>query len=88
MMEVKLTILNDEGLHARPAAMLVKKASSFESDIKIKANGKEANAKSLMSVMTLGLKKDAELVFLIEGSDAESAATGLSELVNNKFDLH
>ena len=86
-MEKIITILNEEGLHARPAAVLVKKASSFRSDIVLKVDDKEVNAKSLMSVMTLGLKKDAQIQVVANGDDAEKALNELSELAQNKFGL-
>lgn len=80
-MEKIVTILNEEGLHARPAGILVKAASAFESNIEINS----VNAKSIMSVMSLGLTKDAEVTLKAEGTDAEEALNALSELVNNKF---
>ena len=86
-MEATLTILNNEGLHARPAAILVKKASSFSGNIQIKTDGKEANAKSLMSVMSLGLKKDAQMTIVADGDQASEAIEQITELVNNKFGL-
>ena len=86
-MEKDVTILNEEGLHARPAAVLVKKASSFSSDIQIKTADKKVNAKSLMSVMTLGLKKDAQLTIIANGEDAEVAINEMSKLVEDKFGL-
>ena len=86
-MEKIITILNEEGLHARPAAVLVKKASSFRSDIVLKVDDKEVNAKSLMSVMTLGLKKDAQIQVVANGDDAEKALNELSGLAQNKFGL-
>ena len=86
-MEKIITVLNEEGLHARPAAVLVKKASSFTSDILLKVGDKEVNAKSLMSVMTLGLKKEAQIQVIAKGDDAEKALNELSELAQNKFGL-
>ena len=86
-MEKTLKILNEEGLHARPAAVLVKKASSFQSDIKLKTADKEVNAKSLMSDMTLGLKKDAEVQIIADGDDAQKVIDEISDLVQTKFGL-
>ena len=86
-MEKTITILNEEGLHARPAAVLVKTASSFNSDIVLKTADKEVNAKSLMSVMTLGLKKGAVVEVIANGEDAEKALTEISDLATNKFGL-
>ena len=87
-METTLTIKNDEGLHARPAAMLVKTATGFKSDIQLKSESKQANAKSLMSVMSLGLKKDASFTVIASGEDESEAVAQITDLVNNKFNLY
>ncbi|MDK2918141.1 MAG: phosphocarrier protein HPr [Candidatus Petromonas sp.] len=84
-MEKTVKILNESGLHARPAALLVKTASQFKSDIKIEFNGIAANAKSIMNVMSMGLKKDDEIKLVIEGPDAEEAMKALVELIESKF---
>jgi phosphocarrier protein HPr len=84
-MERTITILNEEGLHARPAGIFVKAANGFSSDIEIDYNGNKVNAKSIMSLMTLGLSKDAQAVLSADGADAEVALNHLESLVNNKF---
>ncbi len=87
-METKVTILNDEGLHARPAAALVQQANNFQADINVSFDGKEVSAKSIMALMSLGLTKDAEITITAQGSDADLAISTLSKLVNNKFELN
>lgn len=84
-MEVLLKIKNNEGLHARPAGILAKKAAEFQSNIQILANGQAKSAKSIMALMSLSLKKDQEFKLIIDGPDAEAASAALSELVNNEF---
>jgi phosphocarrier protein len=76
-MELKATIIDPVGLHARPASTLVNAIAKFESDIIIKtAEGKEANAKSIMTVMSLGIANGDEITFSATGSDeAEAIAT-------------
>jgi phosphocarrier protein HPr len=86
-MEIKTRILNDEGLHARPAGILVKAANGFQSKIDLSYNGKTVNGKSLLSIMSLGLTKDAEFAIKAEGSDAERAVEALKLLVENKFQV-
>ncbi len=86
-MQIEVTIKNEEGLHARPAASFVKTANEFESDINIIANGNEVNAKSIMSLMGLGLTKDSVITITANGSDEQNAIDRLSTLVNNKFEL-
>jgi phosphocarrier protein HPr len=84
-MELLLKIKNAEGLHARPAGILAKKAAEFQSNIQISAGGQVKSAKSIMALMSLGLKKDQEFKLIIDGPDADHASRTLSELVNNEF---
>ena len=84
-MELQLRIKNNEGLHARPAGVLAKKAAEFQSNIQILAGGQLKNAKSIMALMSLGLKKDQEFKLIIDGPDAESASAALNALVENEF---
>ena len=87
-MERTLKMMNDEGLHARPAAILVKEANAFSSNVEVVVNGNATNAKSIMGLMALGLKKDNEFTIRAEGTDAQAAIETLTTLVNNKFNLH
>ena len=82
-----IKVLNEEGLHARPAGILVKMANTFTSDIELSVGGDTANAKSIMSIMGLGLTKDSMVKITANGSDAEAAILELSSLFNNKFNL-
>jgi phosphocarrier protein len=84
-MELLLKIKNAEGLHARPAGILAKKAAEFQSNIQISVGGQVKSAKSIMALMSLGLKKDQEFKLIIDGPDADNASRTLSELVNNEF---
>ena len=65
------------GLHARPAGQLATFAKRFSSDIRVKANGKEADGKRLLSLMSLGATHGTELCFCITGDDEEHAQTAL-----------
>ncbi|OIM73395.1 HPr family phosphocarrier protein, partial [Oenococcus oeni] len=60
MVSKEFTITADSGLHARPATMLVQKASEFDSKLTLKYDGKEVNLKSIMGVMSLGAGKGAK----------------------------
>ncbi|MBU6155120.1 MAG: HPr family phosphocarrier protein [Bdellovibrionales bacterium] len=84
-MELLLKIKNAEGLHARPAGILAKKAAEFQSNIQISVGGQVKSAKSIMALMSLGLKKDQEFKLIIDGPDADNASRTLTELVNNEF---
>ncbi|PLS82101.1 MAG: HPr family phosphocarrier protein [Actinobacteria bacterium] len=82
MIEKETVVGPEAGLHARPAAVFVKKAKEFDSDIKVVKDGREANAKSTLKVMTLGAKKDDKILIRAEGEDAEAAVDALVELIS------
>lgn len=86
-MEITKKILNEEGLHARPAGVLAKAVGGFQSKIEVVFNGRAVNAKSSMSLMTLGLTKDSEFVLRADGPDAAQALEQLAKLVDNKFQV-
>ena len=85
--ERRVTVINELGLHARPAAEFVKLASRFESEIRLVKDGDAVNGKSIMGVMTLAAECGAELTLRADGSDAEAAVTALEELVANEFGI-
>lgn len=72
-MEIKIKIIDPIGLHARPASIVVQQASKFKSNIKLIANGKEANLKSIMSIMALGVKTNTEITIIADGNDEKEA---------------
>ena len=79
MKEFTYVITDPEGIHARPAGMLVKTAAGFKSDIKIEKDGKAVNAKTIFGVMGLGVKKDMEIKMTIDGEDEDQAAEVLQK---------
>lgn len=85
MIKKKVTIINDAGLHARPAAALVKLASKFKSDFYIHMYGYQVNGKSILGVMTLAAEKGAELEIQLEGPDEKKAADAIIELIDSGF---
>jgi len=85
MIRKRVTIQNKSGLHARPAAHLVKIAGRFNSDIKILKDGLEVNAKSILGVMMLAAETGSELEFVVDGEDEQDALNALEELVEKKF---
>ena len=84
-MELNLQIRNEAGLHARPAAMFAQKANSFKSSITIIKDGKNANAKSIIGIMGLGVKKGESLLVKIDGPDAAEAGAALKKIVDENF---
>lgn len=85
MIETTLTITNRAGLHTRPAAMLVKIASRFKSDIYLLRDGFNINAKSIIGVMTLAAEQGARVGLVVEGPDEAEAAAAIEELFNSGF---
>ncbi|HJD00721.1 HPr family phosphocarrier protein [Candidatus Arthromitus sp. SFB-turkey] len=86
MQSIKVKISNSTGLHARPATLLVKKASSFKSDISIESNGKKVNAKSLIGILSLGATKDTEITVITSGEDEVEAVNELVKLIETLED--
>ena len=85
IMERSVRIVNKNGLHARPAAELVKTASRFQSEITMVRDDLEVNGKSIMGVMMLAAECGAELLVRADGPDAEQAVTAIAALVERKF---
>lgn len=79
-MEKTYKIVDAQGIHARPAAVLVNEASKFESNINLTLNGNTVNLKSIMGVMSLGAKLDNEITITFDGSDAEAAEVAITAL--------
>lgn len=84
MANKKFIIVDETGIHARPATLLVQTASKFDSDITLEFNGRNVNLKSIMGVMSLGVGKDAEIVIAAEGTDADAALTALEETLTKE----
>lgn len=80
-----ITIVNRLGLHARAAAKLVNTASRFRSDVRLRADNREANAKSIMGVMMLAASKGTELTLETEGPDEDEAFDTVKELIADRF---
>lgn len=85
MVERTVTIVNRQGLHARPAAEIVKIASRFDAEVTLIRDDLEVNGKSIMGVMMLAAEQGASLLLRADGPDAEQAVDALSTLIANKF---
>jgi phosphotransferase system HPr (HPr) family protein len=80
-----VTIVNSQGMHARPAMQLVEIANRFNSSAYIRKGDRRVNAKSIMEVMTLEAVRGSVLTVEAEGADAEGLLAAIAELVRNKF---
>lgn len=83
MVTKEVIVNNPTGLHARPATLLVKRASTYKSDVSIEFNGKKANVKSLIGVLSLGVIKGSAIKIITSGEDEELAAEELAEVINS-----
>lgn len=78
MAELRLTVIDPSGLHARPAARFVQAASRFASRIVIRQDGREADAKSLIALLGLTIRPSTEITLSADGSDADAALAALA----------
>jgi phosphocarrier protein HPr len=84
MQEFTYTIKDPDGIHARPAGLLVKEATKFKSKVTLKANGKSADLKRIFALMALGVKTGVEVTVTAEGEDEDAAIKALqANLTNN-----
>jgi phosphocarrier protein HPr len=86
MKQRTVTIRNRAGLHTRPAATIVKKASQYRSEFTIIKSGYRINGKSIIGVMTLAAEQGSELVLEFEGPDEDAAADDIAEYFERGFD--
>ena len=85
MFEKSIEVVNDTGLHARPAALFVQAASRYKSSIWLEKEEKKVSAKSIMGIMSLGVAKGIKIKISAEGIDEEPAVEELITLVKSKF---
>lgn len=82
MIQKSMQIQLSNGLEARPVAVLVQKASMFDSEIYIEAEGKKVNAKSIMGMMSLGLNMGEEVTVIADGKDEADAVANLEDYIS------
>jgi len=79
-------IINPSGIHARPAKMVVDFVKDYPGEVEVIKDGKSANLKSIIMVMTMGLKMDAEVTIRVCGQQEEIFLDALCELIQNLED--
>lgn len=82
---VPVKVINQYGIHARPAALLVKTASGFQSDILLEKDGSRVSAKSIMGLLTMEGYQGSVITIHATGPDASDAAAALKDLFDRKF---
>ena len=81
MFKKDVVITAENGLHTRPAAQFVKEAKQYECDIRLEAGGKQASARSLFKLQTLGLTQGSTVSIIGEGDGADKAVEHLAEFI-------
>ena len=85
MIEREARIVNQDGLHARPAAKIVRLASTFNSEVELFKDGMAVNGKSIMGVMMLAAECGSSIMVRADGTDAEQAVDAICKLVEEGF---
>ena len=85
MKEFMYTIKDPEGIHARPAGMLVKEAAKYSSDINLIKDDKKGDAKRIFSVMSLGIKNSDTIKITVEGADEAEASAALEKFLKENL---
>ncbi len=83
MASKKLKIVNEEGMHMRPASLLSQMATHYESSIKVVFNGKEYDCKSIMFLMSACIKYNSEIELVCDGPDEEKALEELAGFIES-----
>ncbi|NLI09700.1 MAG: HPr family phosphocarrier protein [Elusimicrobia bacterium] len=86
MIKKEIKIINKQGIHARPAGLISRTASQFESEIKIIKEGYEVNAKSIMGLLTLAAAYGTSVTVIACGKDEKEAAEALEKIFAAGFD--
>ncbi len=85
-LEICISLDNEFGLHARPAAILAKEAQKFTSDIRLLSDGREVDAKSILDILTLAATNGSDLIVRASGKDAPEALRRIRELITGRFE--
>lgn len=83
MITQEIILRNEEGLHARPATEIAKNASKYECDIKFDVKGTKYNAKSVIHIMSAGIKNKTQVKIICDGVDEKQALTDVLETLKN-----
>lgn len=83
MTEKLVKITNKTGLHARPATDFVKEAKKYKSNILVEFNGKKADGKSVLGILTLGVSQGSTIKIYVDGEDEGEAVKALIDLINS-----
>ena len=85
MISRDVTIVNDVGLHARPATFFIQKANEYKASLWIEKEDRRVNAKSLLGVLSMGIVKGTVVTIIADGEDEAKAVEGLEQLILSGF---
>ena len=85
MKEFTFNVTDENGIHARPAGLLVKEAKTFSSSITVEKDGKNCDMKKLLKLMGMGIKQGETITVKIEGEDEEACASKIEEFLKANF---
>ncbi len=85
MKEIKYTIVDEHGIHARPAGELVKLIQTFKCDVTIKKGEKSASGRKLFALMGLAVKKGDEITLTFDGEDGDAAAQAVEQFLSSNL---
>jgi phosphocarrier protein len=84
--EIELTVTNKMGIHARPAAMIVRVANKYAAEVMVEKDDEQVNGKSIMGLMMLAAGNGSKLRFRAEGNDAEAMLKEMATLFERQFE--
>jgi len=85
MKEFEFVVTDPQGIHARPAGLLVKEAKKFESNISVFKGARKGDLKKIFTVMALGVKQGETIKIQVEGADEEQAASTVEAFLKENF---
>jgi len=85
MVKDTVVVIDKIGFHARTASLFAKKAGEFESKVQVSFNDKTVNGKSMLGIMTLGVKSETAVEITVDGQDEKQALGALVDLIDNNF---
>lgn len=85
MKEFEFVVIDPQGIHARPAGLLVKEAKKFESNISVFKGARKGDLKKIFTVMALGVKQGESIKVQVEGADEEQAASAVEAFLKENF---
>lgn len=85
MKEFEFVVTDPQGIHARPAGLLVKEAKKFESNISVFKGARKGDLKKIFTIMALGVKQGETIKVQVEGEDEEQAASAVEAFLKENF---